>query len=209
VATSASGVVTVGGIRMRHTDVLGIGYECTDCHASAGHTPKTPSPRKAMMAQCVQCHDGKKAPSACSTCHSKDVGTSSASKTNIADMPKAPITPDGCRGCHTMKTCVDCHGLELPHSDQFKGGYHARKALLEPQTCVKCHSVKEFCNGCHQFGVSSSGLPTGPHGSVSAFVQMHRKAGSMNAESASCSCHTAGGPRKDFCAKCHAKQPER
>jgi hypothetical protein len=207
----ASGVVVAGGIRMRHSDVLAVGYACTDCHSTVGHGPRAVVPaRRATMAQCVQCHDGRKAPGACATCHSRDVGVKSGERAVTTDIPKATITPNGCRGCHPMTTCINCHGLELPHSDAFIQGYHARKALLEPQVCVKCHDTKTFCNGCHQFTVKN-GLPTGPHGSVSDFVAMHKGAGPISGgpDSASCSCHTKGGPRQPLCDDCHAKQPER
>jgi hypothetical protein len=203
-----SGVVIAGSIRMRHSDVIAVGYACTDCHGGVGHVNRVVRPRYPTMGQCVQCHDGKKASSACSTCHSGDVGVPSGARAAQLDIPKATIHPDGCRGCHSMNTCIQCHGLELPHSDAFKNGSHARKALLEPQTCVKCHDITTFCNGCHQFTVKN-GLPASPHGTVSAFIEMHKKSGSANDESASCSCHTQGGPRAHLCADCHGKQPER
>jgi hypothetical protein len=207
----ATGVVVAGGIRMRHSDVLAVGYSCTDCHSTVGHGPRALVPtRRATMAQCVQCHDGGRASAACATCHSRDVGVKSGERAVAADIPKATITPDGCRGCHAMTTCISCHGIELPHSEAFIQGYHARKALLEPQVCVKCHDTQSFCNGCHQFTVKN-GLPSGPHGSVSEFVAMHKGAGptSGGVDSASCSCHTKGGPRQPLCDDCHAKQPDR
>ena len=204
-----TGVVVAGSIRMRHSDVFGVGYDCTDCH-TVGHGASAIRVRKSNMAQCIQCHDGTKASSACATCHSKDVGVAAGQSAALLDIPKATIVVDGCRGCHTMTPCIRCHGLELPHSSGFIAGTHARKALLEPQVCVKCHRVTSFCNGCHQFTVSAGGLPTGPHGTTSQFVADHSKLGrTFDQVSASCSCHTKGGPRALFCADCHGPQPSR
>ncbi len=211
----ATGVVVAGGIRMRHSDVLDIGYACTDCHSTAGHGPDVVRARYPTMTQCIQCHDGTKAPSRCPTCHSQDVGIASrrgAGQVEV-DLPKVTIKTDGCRGCHTMSTCIQCHGIELPHSQQFIQGYHARKALLEPQTCVKCHGVRDFCNArCHAggFGVDAAGLPTSGHGTTSQFIASHsRGIGAIDTESSSCSCHTKGGSRQQFCNYCHGTQPSR
>ena len=204
-----TGVVVAGSIRMRHSDVLGVGDECTECH-TVGHGASVVRVRKSNMVQCIQCHDGTKASSACATCHSKDVGVAAGQSGALLDMPKATIVVDGCRGCHSMAPCIRCHGLELPHSSGFIAGAHARKALLEPQTCVKCHRVTSFCNGCHQFTVSTGGLPTSAHGTTSQFVADHSKLGrTFDQVSASCSCHTKGGPRAPFCADCHGPQPSR
>ncbi len=204
----AQGVLVASSIRMRHSDVLSVGYRCADCH-TVGHGTAVIAKRNPSMAQCLQCHDGTTASSRCATCHSKDVGVASGRRAIATDIPKAQIVVDGCRGCHSMAPCIQCHGIELPHSGQFRGGSHARKALLQPKTCVKCHGVASFCNVCHQFRVAG-GLPLGPHGNRAQFVSDHSKLGrTFNDESASCYCHTRGGPRKKLCAFCHGPQPSR
>lgn len=204
------GVVVADSIRMRHSDVLAVGYSCTDCH-TVGHGANQTRDRTPSMAQCIQCHDGRKASSACSTCHSHDVGVATGRRARTTEIPKTPIVTDGCRGCHSMTSCIACHGIELPHSSEFVGGAHALKALQQPQVCVKCHSVTTFCNNCHQFRTTADGLPMNPHAnSPEGFVAWHAKLGpTFNEDSASCYCHTKGGPRPPFCAKCHAPQPSR
>lgn len=196
------GVTLARGIRMRHSDVLQVGYACTDCHNTAGHGAKVRRARYPQMSQCIVCHDGKKAPSACVTCHSTDVGKASRKPTDV--YVKAQVPTDTCRGCHPMKKCIACHGLELPHSQQFVNGFHARKALESPKTCIKCHSVKDKCNNCHDFGVDRNGLPTTPHDSQGAFVTWHPKASGPGM--GTCSCHDMD--RQRFCNYCHGKQPD-
>lgn len=195
--------LTARGIRMRHSDVLDVGYQCTDCHGTVGHGTDVPRPRYPQMAQCIQCHDGEKASNACDFCHSQDVGV--ATRTPGAGYVKADIKTDGCRGCHPMTSCIACHGLELPHSDQFVAGFHARKALLQPKVCMKCHTLNE-CDSCHKFRQLSQGVPANPHAtSVSGFVTWHIPAQGLGM--GACSCHD--NQRQRFCDYCHAPQPER
>ncbi len=199
-----SGTLTARGIRMRHTDVLDVGYECTDCHGTVGHGSAVRRERYPQMAQCIQCHDGSDAPSECDSCHSTDVGT--ATRTPGDDYVKADIQTDGCRGCHSMDSCIDCHGLELPHSEEFVTGFHARKALLQAQSCMKCHGISD-CDQCHKFReLTPQGTPVNPHAeSVSGYVAWHRNARGPGV--GSCSCHDLN--RERFCNYCHGPQPER
>ena len=197
------GVTTAGGIRMRHSDVLEVGYACTDCHNTAGHGESIRRVRRPQMAQCVLCHDGKKARSECDVCHTTDVGA--AKRKPGAGYVKTYITPDGCRGCHSMQGCIECHGLELPHSQQFIGGYHAKKAYENVRLCFKCHGGVDFCNGCHIFGLLPSGLPRNPHDD---FVPWHAKYAVRGGNA--CLCHGENGYQNPaFCDFCHGQQPSR
>lgn len=197
-------IVLAKGIRMRHSDVLGVGYACTDCHNTAGHGKAVRRVRAPQMSQCIQCHDGTKAAGECVVCHSRDIGVASGNPTD--GYTKADIKTDGCRGCHSMATCIRCHGLELPHSPAFIAGYHARKALLEPKTCAKCHTVS-VCRKCHEtMTAPASGVPNNPHAkSVPEFVTWHSAAKGNGM--GSCSCHDAD--RQRFCNYCHGPQPAR
>lgn len=203
-----SGVVTARNIRMRHSDVLAEGYICTDCHNTQGHGSQVTLARYPQMSQCITCHDGVKEKAGCSTCHSSDVGRASRVPADL--FAKVQIKVTDCRGCHSMQPCIRCHGLELPHSEQFMKGYHARKALLQPQICMKCHTTITFCNNCHHFLTQANGYPKAPHDHESDFVSWH----SIGTTSTSpppndCQCHmTKVQDPAEFCAICHATQPE-
>lgn len=214
----AAGVVVDRGIRMRHSDVLAIGYSCTDCHSTIGHGSRVYRPTYPQMSQCLSCHDGRTAKSGCSTCHSSDVGR--ASRIPSDSYVKVNVQVTDCRGCHSMSTCIACHGIELPHSQQFIDGYHARQALAQPQVCLKCHKVDSFCNQCHHFEITSAGLPRAPHGQGTDFVTWHKGAGATptgtvtpstvpDPKRDACSCHTmyAQVTEKQFCLYCHGPQP--
>lgn len=213
-----SGVVLDRGIRMRHSDVLAVGYSCMDCHNTIGHAGRVVRPRYPEMSQCISCHDGTKAKSACSTCHSKDVGN--ASRVPSTSYSVAQVTPTDCRGCHSVSTCIKCHGLELPHSQQFISGFHARQAVLQPQLCMKCHTVNDDCNKCHDFAVTPAGLPLAPHNARGGFITWHKGVvsatptatvgGAGGAGVGSCSCHIMRAQlsgREQLCLYCHGPQP--
>jgi hypothetical protein len=206
-AKVANSVVVARGVRMRHQDVLEVGYVCIDCHNTAGHGEAVKRVQSPKMSQCIACHDGRKVANACTLCHSDDVGV--AGRTPGQGFLKVHIEFDSCRGCHSMKTCIDCHGLELPHSKEFIAGAHARKGHLEPKTCLKCHTVQGFCNNCHLFNSDpSTGLPVGPHEHEGDFVKWHTRISAQT--TLSCPCHVAdrGLPnRQQFCDFCHGPQP--
>lgn len=197
------GTLLARGIRMRHSDVLAVGYACTACHNTAGHGSAVTRARYPEMAQCVMCHDGVQAAGDCETCHATDVGEATREPSDL--YAKAPLETDSCRGCHPMQPCIDCHGLELPHSAEFVAGFHARPGLLEPETCVKCHEIGPFCNRCHNFPIGSDGMWTSAHGYGGQGGKWH--APSPPEEDGACSCHRLD--TRAYCDYCHGPQPER
>ncbi|MDP2182618.1 MAG: cytochrome c3 family protein [Actinomycetota bacterium] len=184
-------LVETTDLKMSHAEPYDAGYECTDCHNQAGHAVRFPR-KGSRMALCLDCHDGKKADATCTVCHVTDV--SRISGTPPERFPKVELgPPTDCRGCHSIKTCNDCHGLEMPHPRQFATtGAHAKQAGFEKQRlCTKCHDIKGFCNRCHQFGEA--------HGGASWRAEHGSQANAVGR--ASCiACHHRS---KDFCALCH------
>lgn len=201
----ARGVTLARSVRMRHSDVLDIGHACIDCHNTEGHGTSIRKPAYPKMSMCIGCHDGTRVSAKCETCHSEDVGVA----IRRLKRPFAQITTarEDCRGCHSIASCNECHGLELPHSKQFIEGFHARKALLEPSVCVRCHDVVEFCNVCHRFSVTTPGVKSWPrtHANVGPFVSWHANTPAVGL--GSCLCHDED--RQRFCNYCHGPQPER
>lgn len=201
----AAAVITARSIKIRHADILATGRACTDCHNTEGHGYEVRRALYPTMNDCLLCHDGTRAPSECGTCHSEDVGV--AVRRLQRPLKQENVEKEDCRGCHSMDPCIECHGLELPHSDEFVNGFHARKAFLQPNVCRTCHSTKVFCNSCHRFTVT----PNDPapwarkHANVGDFVTWHSQAKDIGL--GSCSCHD--NDRQKFCNYCHGPQPER
>jgi predicted CXXCH cytochrome family protein len=103
--------VTTGSIRMRHEDVVAVGYECTTCHPWAGHTTARPTMpiARSRMTICFGCHDGATAPSSCTLCHDGPPDESAA-------VPPGDVARGvRCTGCHSAETedrCASCHDGE-------------------------------------------------------------------------------------------------
>jgi len=188
-------VRTSAGITVSHAAILAGGRTCSDCHAEIGH-------RKGRsfvggMSSCMACHDGKKAPRACTTCHSKGSPIASVSpkrEDSTFDYPAVRVANRDCTRCHgSEKKCIACHnGFVLPHPTEFRRGGHARAAGFSgKERCFKCHSIAWCGSGrCHN-----------------AFSAHDEKAwvkGHQAGTSAQCaSCHLSWSGNGDFCKLCH------
>lgn len=205
----ASGVTVARSIRMRHSDVLELGHACTDCHNTEAHGTEVRRARYPRMGLCIGCHDGIKAASECDVCHSEDVGV--AVRRLQRPFAKTNIEKDDCRGCHPIDTCNACHGLEMPHSQEFVEGFHARKGLTQTAVCLRCHDIAGFCNTglCHMFPVSGQGAKTWRryHEATGDFVAWHQNARDIGPGFGPCSCHETDVEK--WCNYCHGPQPER
>lgn len=197
-----SGSIIARSIKVSHSEILAAGYHCTECHNTEGHGREVLRPKYPEMRYCIICHDGTKASSDCESCHAVDPGAAVRRSRRV--FPKTDVRREDCRGCHSMQSCIDCHGLELPHSREFVEGYHALKAYTELETCLSCHDLYAFCTGigCHNFAregiVSKDGLRR--------VGEQHRSWAVFHGQPASncAGCH--GDP--NVCQYCHGEQPE-
>ncbi|MDO8848207.1 MAG: cytochrome c3 family protein [Coriobacteriia bacterium] len=62
---------------------------------------------------------------------------------------------DSCDVCHgpggiSAAFCANCHGIEMPHPDQFKTNHVSGAST--PQVCANCHKAAELCSDCHHKG---------------------------------------------------------
>lgn len=190
------------GVRMSHSEPLAAGMSCDDCHTAAGHAvARVPI----SMAQCLPCHDNRKASSECRFCHLSDTSTASSghrlfAKTNVG------VRKD-CGGCHDQRPCDACHGLRLPHPDGFVGGGHARAAAFEgKRACFRCHT-QDSCSACHL--VPAKVDLAKPWGHPADWRLRHGAGGPASM----CSCHELKRPAdkrgQPFCTACHAPAPAR
>jgi hypothetical protein len=59
---------------------------------------------------------------------------------------------DYCATCHVKDVfCMDCHGMEMPHPEEFKTKSHPEVAATQIDKCELCHKQSEtfFCDSCH------------------------------------------------------------
>jgi len=181
------------GIRVSHAQPIESGVQCRECHPDAGHIPTAVG---GGMSVCVRCHDGKKAPAKCSTCHSKDTALAGTEDRIFASA--SIVTKGDCGGCHTQKTCDSCHGIRMPHDQAFLAGGHARLAGFEKKVfCFRCHVVND-CGKCHSI---ATGRPWG-HGEGWKAIHMNVTPGTV----AGCGCHGRSPyvqQGQDYCLACH------
>ncbi len=210
-------------VRVRHADFLAAGARCLECHGDAFHGSAEIRRKGPTMDKCVVCHDGARISAECSLCHTDK--RSFVSREMPSEIMRIDVEPmRNCRGCHAQDSksaCVKCHGLEMPHPQEWvrrpgEGGpnAHARAGFLEKVTCKKCHRFDEglpapihptdpinlreiFCNRCHEY--------SSPHGSVERWLKRHGPEAlkRMDSDNPLCgSCHSANNER--LCSKCHS-----
>lgn len=59
---------------------------------------------------------------------------------------------DYCQTCHVEATfCTPCHGMEMPHPEEFKTKTHPQIVPTAIDKCEMCHqqSTTYFCDNCH------------------------------------------------------------
>ena len=193
----AEGVVGTS-IRMRHEDVIGAGYSCSDCHYEVGHEGLAAmrgedlSDRRSVMVLCIGCHDGEQVSAECVLCHD-------GRPSDSADVKPAGDTPAAiqCKGCHTAETdasCIECHGLELPHPQDFMP-QHAGLSWNDPALCARCHEQAAPQNGCDCHG------DVNLHGTYEEWFPKHGPA-ARDGWPGGCNCHDVS-----YCASCHQTSP--
>lgn len=194
-----------GGIRMSHKEVMAAGQPCTECHSAQGHHP---SAFTASMSACITCHDSRTAKAECSLCHTKEPASSGFAAKQTRETlgtgdivyPAVRASNRDCGGCHDQaRQCDPCHGLRMPHSDEFRGGGHARPAAFTSKVvCWTCHDPQWCGNtGCHgAFDPSGTRSSHGP-----GWEQEHKGA----PWGGGCACHAGrSGRTESMCYLCHA-----
>jgi len=142
-------------IAMSHKEPLAASMQCSRCHNLT--TAKSPVASRSTMNTCLVCHNGNTASSECSTCHvnspSLSIISSGPSPANADQLISAdPKTQ--CYVCHEKDaaTCDGCHGLRLPHPDDFQNTHPTAVARYGLSLCFKCHNTKDTSAGAASGG---------------------------------------------------------
>ena len=182
----------VGNIRVNHVGLREAGYQCVTCHANISHPgTQLAVARSAQnkMPICARCHDGKKLPADCGTCH---VGGAPAEEIDVPIHGR--VTAEQCRGCHAKKNfCARCHqGLAMPHPQRWNSEHGGIVLARGKVVCAGCHLERDpkFCVDCHGMEIPHPSSWTSSHGKTAA------------KQSAKCvKCHG-----KNSCITCHGLQ---
>ena len=188
-------------ILINHVEHAEMNETCLSCHVNTAHPEETRGRALSLMDQCFACHGTAEVPeasAACGLCHPVDFELLPASHKDakwksgehgqvaIQDRPQ-------CAMCHKEIFCTGCHGLEMPHPENWARGQpaeHATVAERNRRVCARCHKEKpDLCSMCHHRGWEPKRGPW-----IAQHPLMVRQRGA-----AFCmECHTA-----TFCPDCH------
>lgn len=167
-------LIVYHSLKITHAKHWKMGVSCTFCHDRVVHGPRqkhekgqqaSPIVRVGYkytptMQTCYKCHDGKKAPNTCSTCHTV-LGERRPTAFDPAwvEAHKEEIKQRGdtCESCHSQDFCRNCHSAANPHSREWVSR-HAAQFKQSPDSCKTCHQTQaereagdsiSFCADCH------------------------------------------------------------
>jgi nitrate/TMAO reductase-like tetraheme cytochrome c subunit len=184
-------------VKMSHAEPLAAGAECLDCHTVNDGVVGVATTK---MQPCLRCHDDKTAPAACSSCHTGDIANAVVGRSEPTTATAEPLVQNiDCGGCHAQDTCDACHGVRLPHTQEFMDHGHARAGVEDlwyngGRTCGKCHNdTNRPCTSCHKGKFLSHG---------STFRTLHTSGTPGGCDT----CHAGMAYRndRDFCELCHS-----
>jgi hypothetical protein len=190
--------VEAQGVRVSHKEPIAAGADCTDCHRL---TSGTVSNTTVGMTPCLTCHDGVKAKAQCTYCHTKDIATAARPNSGTKMVGQDLIATPDCYACHQPQTCDACHGIRMPHTQEFMKHGHARIAAQDfwfgtGKLCFKCHTAtRNPCTKCHLAAMPS-------HGAGLTWAKGHQYGDPVNCSS-SCHGYLTGHGSRSICAFCH------
>lgn len=188
-------------LRMSHKEPIEAGAVCLDCHQLDAQGQVTRVTQG--MDPCLRCHNDEVAAAACTTCHTGDVSKAIVARRSMSDPePKQLVTSPDCYSCHDPAPCDSCHGVRLPHPENYVTS-HMRDAAIElwdnnGEACLKCHASEQrscYRAGCHEFE-----MPL--HSEDGSWRVDHQR----EPEGACEGCHNKMNQFPNTCAMCH---PER
>ena len=172
---------------------------CVACHVYTAHPDAELGKPLSLMTKCYDCHgtaEHPEAPDTCETCHPADFDRRPPSHLEDPWMRdhgfSALADPALCSMCHEQESCDSCHGVEMPHPEEWVGEHstHGEVAERDRKVCDRCHIEEpDSCTVCHHESFDAA---------LGTWLDQHYLE-SRTAGVASCmECHE---PRS--CAQCH------
>jgi hypothetical protein len=131
-----------------HVEVLKL--TCADCHKWLVHKRNPKGMNTPTMANCLGCHNGKRAPGACKSCHTEKAYPASHKAVDWLKVHSERTKEINCAQCHgwTPEYCQQCHRRRPPgHAGNWKK-LHSGPAKINSKRCMVCHR-QEKCLECH------------------------------------------------------------
>lgn len=202
--------------------------DCFVCHNRIKTSDSIYSNLLPKMITCTQCHDNDVRENKCILCHNNIESPDFVPYRHLSHEGNwlqehqnlAMADSSKCYQCHKMNFCSDCHSKEevnrpsvkypgnVDSSFMHRGDWlsrHAMEAGINPEKCLKCHTV-DYCQRCHlQRSVIPSTTPMGGHPAGwldPSSPDFHGKVARQNALLCA-SCHEQGN--QTICLKCHSR----
>ena len=148
----------------KHAPHFAKGIRCSACHKEFPHKPG--KILHVSVETCFECHgtvhgnQGVLAPTACSTCHTPDIATTTADHQQSTWLMQegpglarhARMATERrlyCKMCHEGSFCDSCHKVQMPHPAGWMPSGHGAEAAAKKSACIMCHESVDFCNDCH------------------------------------------------------------
>ncbi len=177
---------------------------CVSCHVRTAHPLESRGTALSLMAQCFTCHGTSGQPEAskeCGVCHPSEFDLVPASHAEPQWARGHGDVSDAderlCAMCHQQSFCDDCHGLAMPHPDDWARGPdgHATAADADRGVCTSCHgSSPDLCTMCHHTSFDPM---------QGAWIEQHSAEVKAEGSSYCEECH----PRA-YCSFCHTRLVE-
>jgi nitrate/TMAO reductase-like tetraheme cytochrome c subunit len=183
-------LVVYHSLKITHKDHWNRGINCIVCHSRVVHGSRAEYKNTPTMATCRTCHDGKKAPEECSTCHvTLGIRKPSTFDPKWVEAHKMDVLQNeaSCKRCHSQDFCNNCHNSAKPHKDNWLN-IHNVEAQKNKEKCQTCHQER-FCSDCHELRRKHS----------LDWINTHKDEAKKNPQECN-GCH-----KENFCADCHTK----
>jgi ubiquinol-cytochrome c reductase cytochrome b subunit len=125
---------------------------CTSCHGlKMPHASgwRHEHGRKAMATPdvCAKCHTSERR--SCLDCHKNKPPAFHTPTFRKSHSRMGAERPNLCEQCHGKNSCLNCHGLQMPHPADWMGTHKDHGATFKPDgVCFRCHG-KSKCATCH------------------------------------------------------------
>ncbi len=188
-------VIPPARLQFSHQAHITRGTECQTCHVGMEGVQLATREQLPTMTTCLSCHDGRRAPATCATCHLSEAGgtlSKNLSPDGILLQPVGRFLPDDhreasfgrnhsmaarvgsqtCSSCHASSFCSQCHeGVQKPgvHPGDWVMR-HGAEAVTDGLRCASCHENRSFCQSCHEVAsITPDSFPGAANGGSLAF----------------------------------------
>jgi hypothetical protein len=193
-------VTAENGTHINHAEHAKRNHSCLSCHQDMIHPVERKRTTDSLMTRCFCCHGtdtNPKAPRKCTTCHPNTFNFRPESHSTVWEKTHPSVLKTDkkeCWFCHNKTDCGDCHGVPMPHPNNWSKGAtkHSSTSENKWKVCEKCHHTgPDGCPSCHHEKYERAPGP---------WLKAHPQVVKAGGASTCFDCH-----RPTVCAQCHTR----